>query len=93
MKDPFAQLDEDFKASAQAMDEQQLRDTIAKVALDQSALQEAKEQDTDLSTKKEIAREAGAIYRDGNKQCSLKINFCREILGGKGKDNGSVETE
>jgi hypothetical protein len=93
MKDPFVQLDDDFKASVNSMDEAEIRNTIAKVALDQAALQEAKEQDTDLAEKKEIAREAGTIYRDGTKHNKIKILYCRQALGDKSKENGSVETE
>ncbi len=93
MKDPFAQLDDDFKASANSMDEAEIRNTIAKVALNQAALQELKEQDTDLASKKEIAREAGTQYRDGTKENKAKILYLRQLLGDKGKDNGSVETE
>ncbi len=93
MKDPFAQLDDDFKASANSMDEIEIRNTIAKVALNQAALQELKEQDTDLASKKEIAREAGAQYRDGTKENKAKILYLRQLLGDKGHENGDVEQE
>ncbi len=87
-KEKFAELPEEFKDAVAGMQEAQIRDRIAKVALDQAALMEAKDLDEDLAEKKEIANEAGAIYRDGTKMNKLKVEFCRQVLGDKGKPNG-----
>jgi hypothetical protein len=83
-KDPFADVPEDFRNGIDAMDRDDIRRAIAQVALDQAELMEAKDQDTDLQTLQEQAREAGAIYRDGTKANRLKIKYAKQVLEGKG---------
>jgi len=90
-KDPFDILDEDEKSAIAGMNETQIRDRIAKVSLDQAALMELKEQDQDLKEKKEAAKEAGAIYREGTKRNKTLIAFARRVLGDKGKETGDAE--
>jgi hypothetical protein len=85
-KDKFEDLPEEFKNSVAGMDETAIRDTITKVSLNQASLMEAKELDQDLSSKKEAAKEAGAIYREGTKSNKLKVAWCRQVLGDKGKE-------
>lgn len=89
-KDKFDELDEDFRNGIASMSEAEIRERIAKISLDQAALMEAKEQDEDLKAKKEVAREAGAIYREGTKANKLRIGFARRVLGDKGKDTGDA---
>ncbi len=90
-KDKFADVPEEFRDSVAAYDEAKIRDTIAKVSLDQAALMEAKADDMDLAAARETAKEAGAIYREGTKLNKLKIEFCRQVLGDKAKDTGEFE--
>ncbi len=92
-KDKFEDLDIDFKDSVAAMDESQIRAKLAEVSLNQAALMAAKADDEDLAVKKEIAKEAGAIYREGTKMNKLSIEWARQVLGDKGKANGSFEQE
>ena len=92
-KDKFEDLDVDFKDEAAAMDEAALRKTIAEVALRQVSLQIMKDLDQDLATKQEIAKEAGAVYREGTKRHKLQIEFMKRCLEDKGKDGGSFEVE
>jgi uncharacterized membrane protein YdfJ with MMPL/SSD domain len=92
-KDEFQDLDSDFQDNCAAMDEGQLRNLIAKVALDQATLIEHKENDEDLAQKKEAAKDAGAVYRDGTKMNKLRIKFARRVLGDKGKDTGNAGTD
>ncbi len=87
-KDKFADVPEEFRDAVAGMQEPQIRDRIAKVSLDQAALIEAKGNDQDLAEKKEQAKEAGAIYREGTKLNKLKIEFCRQVLGDKSKPTG-----
>jgi hypothetical protein len=87
-KDPFAALDQDFKDAIAGMDEGEIRDRIAKISLDDAALKEAKSNDEDLKQVQSIAREAGAVYREGAKMNSLRIKFARRVLGDKAKYNG-----
>jgi hypothetical protein len=92
-KDPWEDLDDEFKSTIDSSDEVSIRKKIAEVALNQSALTSAKELDQDLAEKKETYSEAGAVYRDGTKRHKLMIAYCREILNNKGKDTGSFEVE
>lgn len=84
-KDPFEDLDEDFKTTIEALNEEEVRKRIAQVALDQESLMVAKKADLDLEKAKEVAKEAGAIYRDGTKVNKLKISFARQVLSDRGK--------
>jgi len=90
-KDPFADLDQDFKDEINAASKEQIRDKIAQISLNDAALEEAKELDLDLAQKKEAAKEAGAVYREGKKMNKLRRKYARIMLGEKGGDNGSVE--
>lgn len=86
-KDQFADLPEEFKNAVAGMDEAGIRDTSTKVTFNQAALMEAKDADADLAAKKEEAKEAGAIYREGTKANKAKIAWCRQVLSDKGKKN------
>ncbi len=92
-KSKFDDLDAEFKANAEAMDEVALRDAIAKLSLNHSAMLEAKEADADLKLKKDIAKEAGAIYREEAKFCKLGTAYLRAMLDAKGKDTGSFDQD
>ena len=92
-KDEFADLDDDFKDAAHGMDEATIRARISEVALNQAALMEAKDGDEDLKTKKEVAKDAGAVYRDGTKANKLRVKFYRRVLGDKLKPNGDSGLE
>lgn len=92
-KDPFADLSEEFRDSIATKDEAGIRSEITTAALNQVALMSAKEQDTDFHSKKEAAKEAGAVYREGSKANKLKIEFCKRELESRGKESGSFEQE
>lgn len=92
-KDPFEDLDQDFKNAVAGMNEMEIRQKISSVALNQVALIEAKENDEDFQQKKEAASVAGEVYRDGTKANKLRIAFCKRVLGDKGKDCGSFDVE
>lgn len=86
-KDQFADLPEEFREAVAGMDELGIRDTITKISLQQAALMEAKDADADLAAKKEEAKTAGAIYREGTKANKSKVAWCRQVLTDKGKKN------
>jgi hypothetical protein len=65
-----------------------IRAEISQIALNNEALSRLKEEDEDLKEKKDAAREAGAIYRDGAKQNKLQIRYLRDTLKSRGKDAG-----
>lgn len=83
-KDKFSALEGDFKDQVAGMATDAIVDLIAKVAMDAEALIAAKEEDEDLKDKKEIAKDAEAVYRDGAKQCRLKIQFAKRVLEDRG---------
>jgi hypothetical protein len=92
-KDKFKALDSEFKDTIANMSEEEIRATVAKVGLNQVELMKAKEDDQDLAEKKFAASEAGAIYRDGTKFNKLRIEFCHQVLGDRGKDTGEFDGE
>ncbi len=92
-KDPFEDLDSVFKDSVANMSELEIRQKISSVALNQVALLEAKEGDDDYQTKKEVAKEAGAVYREGTVMNKVRIAFCKRVLSDKGKFTGSFDVE
>lgn len=83
-KDPFADLDQDFKDSIDAMTRDDIKNAICGVTLAQLELDEMQKADTDYQNLKEQYREAGAIYREGAKANKLKIKYAKQILEGKG---------
>jgi len=83
-KDPYKDLPPEFKEAIPSMDVVDIRKTVAKVALDQAELNIAQKADQDLADKKEIAKEAGAVYKESAKLNKLKISYCRSILENKG---------
>ncbi len=91
-KDKFEDLDTDFKDVCAAMSEEEIRRKLSEIALNQVELNKAKGEDEDLRQKKEIAREAGACYREGSKTNKLKTEYLHRVLGDQGKDNGSFDT-
>lgn len=92
-KDKFADLDEDFRDSIAGMDEAGIKRRIAEIALNQVAMNIAKENDEDLQQKQEAAKVAGEGYREVTKMNRLRIEYARQVLGDKGKDNGSYGEE
>jgi hypothetical protein len=93
MKDPFAALDSDFKDTVFKMGEGEIRSLITTVSLNQVELLQAKDADLDLAQKREAAKDAGAIYREGTKMNKLRVLFCHRALADAGKDTGSFDAD
>jgi hypothetical protein len=83
-KDPFAALDDDFKAIIDSADRDQIRHKISEVSMNQVDLMQAKADDEDLARCLEEAKEAGAQYREGTKMNKLRIMYAKITLEGKG---------
>lgn len=90
-KDKYADLDESFKQEVETLSVAQLRDKITSTALNLEALLELKDNDEDLKLKKEVAKEAGAVYREGKKYAKMATGYLRAMLDAKGQDTGSAE--
>lgn len=83
-KDKFADLDDEFKDAIAQSSPEDIKKRVAKIALDNEELLRAKEDDEDLAEKLEIAKDAGAVYREGVKANRLRIQFCKRVLEDKG---------
>lgn len=83
-KDPFANLDDDFKDAILQGSEEAVRSGASKVALDQEELMSAKEEDEDLKQAMAAASVASAVYREGTKMNKLRIKFIRSVLRSRG---------
>ncbi len=85
-KDPFADLEEEFKEVINTLDTTDIRDRITTIALNQADLMSAKVEDQALKEAKEVAKEAGAVYRDGTKMNKLRISYAKQVLDGRGQN-------
>ncbi len=83
-KDPFEGVPEEFRDAIAGMSVEEIKQRIATVALDQVELMKAKKEDQDLFEKKELAKEAGALYREGTKLNKTKIEYCKMMIDNKG---------
>jgi hypothetical protein len=66
-----------------------LRDKLGEIALNQEAVQDAKENDQDLASAKETYDTAGAGYKEATKMNKLRVKFIRRVIGDKDGDTGS----
>lgn len=83
-KEPFSELPEEFREAVESMNVEEIKQRIAIVALDQVELMKAKKEDQDLFEKKEVYKEAGALYREGSKLNKSKIEYCKVMIDNKG---------
>jgi hypothetical protein len=84
-KDPYADLDQAFKDRVNAAKSgEELKAILSEATLGYTELMAAKDLDEDLKSKKEAAKEAGAIYREGTKRYKLKTKFIRQTLASRG---------
>lgn len=84
-KNKFDDLDADFKSVVENMSDEDIRDRVAQIALDTEELLKAKEDDEDLKEKVQVAKEAGAVYREGVKMNRVRIQYAQMILDSRGK--------
>jgi hypothetical protein len=86
LEEKINDVDQFFLESVQGSDAEELKKKL--IALDsyEGELSDTKEDDEDLKDKIEIAKEAGAVYRDGFKAIKLKRQFLLRVL----KDKGAI---
>lgn len=84
-KDPFSDLDEDYKTSVQAMSDVEIKARVAEINLELQALMNAKDEDKDLKEKGEAYKEAGRVYREGQKGAKLRTKFALSVLESRGR--------
>jgi len=86
VKDPFADLDSDWKDAVAQGTVEEINARIAEVAKAEALNQEAKSEDVDLASLKEQVKEAGAQYAEATKANKLKVRFCMRVLGDRGQE-------
>ena len=86
-KDKYENLDEEFKAkiAGSDQDDKVIVEAIKTSALYIERLDECEKADLDLKEARQRAADAAAVYRDGKKECRLKIAFCRDVLKSRGR--------
>lgn len=84
-KQPFEDLDQDFKDDVANMKDEDIRAKLAEVAINEHENREAKKQDQDLQQKHDAYSLAGEIYREGTKMNKLRTGYCYNILEARGK--------
>jgi len=83
-KNPWADLDVDFKETVANMKDEEIRARVAEVALNEVENQAAKKVDQDLKDKVAAARFAGEQYREATKMNKLRQAFAHSILAARG---------
>lgn len=83
-KDPFADLDSDFKDAVAGSSPEEIRKRIAQIAIDEENNRNAKDDDEDLKEKKEQAKIAGEQYAEATKAHRNMIRYCKRVLEDKG---------
>lgn len=84
-KNEFEDLPEDYRSMMAGSKDDKINEEIRNSALYMERLRELKKEDQDLANKKEVYEEAGKVYKEGTKQCKLKIAYNRAILRGRGR--------
>jgi hypothetical protein len=84
-KNRFEDLDSVFKDEVANMKDEEIRNRLAQIAINEHENREAKKKDTDLESKKEQYRIAGEIYREATKANKLRTEYCYDVLQARGK--------
>lgn len=84
-KDPYAELDSEWKDGIASMSDEDIKQRVADIALNYEELMKAKKNDEDLKQKVAEATEAGRVYKEGAKGSRLRIQYARMILEARGK--------
>lgn len=84
-KNPFSDLDQEYKDTIANLDEVEIRKRAAEVALNEHENRENKKKDGDLKEKLSAAKFAGAQYSEATKMNRLRIAYAHFILEAKGK--------
>jgi len=90
-KNPFADLDSDWREAVAGLDRTEIESRIAAVAIADSDLRKMKKEDMHLKECAETYKEAGEQYREGFKMNKLKIEFLKQALNDKGGPSKAVE--
>lgn len=92
-KDPFSELTAEERDALAAMTDDEIRNRIAKAALDQEALESAMADDGDLKERKLAYDYAKEPYKTGKKRLKQFVKFGRQTLDSRGKESGTSPVE
>ncbi len=84
-KDPFENLDPNFKATIDNGTEEEIRKKISENALYRAAQEEMLKNDPDVAQAREALKLATADYSDAIKTARLNIKYAAFILDARGK--------
>lgn len=84
-KQPFEDLDQDFKDDVANMKDEDIKAKLCEVAINEHENRQAKKADVDLQQKQEQYQLAGEIYREASKMNKLRTGYCYEVLAARGK--------
>lgn len=92
-KNPFDLLTSEERDTLSSLRDDELRNRIAKAAMDCQALEDAQKLDGDLALHKEVLRCAVEPYREGRKRLRQLVRYSRSVLDGRGQEAGTSPTE
>lgn len=84
-KAEFADLDAEFQDSVNNLSEQEIRDLVAKTAMQEAENIKNMKEDQHLAECKIQVKDASKNYHDNTKANGLKIRFLKRALEDKGK--------
>ncbi len=85
-RDPFKDLDDDFKGAAEGMKTEELRLRLAKIAAAQEDNLKAQKEDRHLQEAKAAVKDANAQYREATKMNRLRTQYILRVLTGRGQE-------
>lgn len=84
-KEPFADLDQEFKETIDNMTDEDIKRRVSEVAIAEHENRANKAKDEDLAQKVASAKFAGEQYREATKMNKLRIGYAHAVLEARGK--------
>lgn len=84
-KDPYENLDDDFKTKVEGADDEKLMEILGEVAKNEELNRRMKADDQQLEEAKAAHDMAGEQYKDASKANQLKTRYVYDILRARGK--------
>lgn len=84
-KDPFADLDQEFKDAIDSGTYEEVCTKLAQVVVEHAELMEKKELDLDLKEKQEAAKAANEQYAESTKMNKLRIKYAKQSMEARGQ--------
>ncbi len=79
----FEELDSEFKDTIASLSDEQIKQRMAEIAMNEQENQNAKKADTDLEEKIAQAKYAGEVYKEATKFNRLRTKYCCEIINAR----------